>query len=280
MVKTMKKIAIGLILLMVLATISVYAEDNPTKSTKAKAERMIKLCERAQNKLSSILEKTDNKEAEKLFKDACRELDKAKDFYNKEDYDKSIESSLEAMHKFRECAALIKEEAGTKIKERIEGQIERLEKYISRIKENTQDEEILTLLDNAESHLEKAKTYLNDGDMKKARSEIKAAVNVLKNIKEQWKNRYQEKIKQRIEKLAETADKRVGIYHQILERFRENGYNVEDLERELSKIESDLSKVHSLINNGKYREALSGIKELYKEMQEFQENLRRIRNES
>ena len=272
----MKKIAIGLILLMVLAAISVNAEEN----SKTKAERMIGLCEKAQEKLGSILDRIENNEAEELFREASEELDKAKNLYSEEEYDRAIESCLEAMHKFRECAMLLKEEAGGKVKERIEGQIERMESYISRIREIVENEEIIALLDNAETHLEKARTYLENGEAIKAESEVQKAWNILKNLKEQWKNRYGEKIKQRLEKLNETAKKRIQFYEQALDKLREEGYDVQDLEKDLGKIESDLNNVNSLINEGKYKEALPKIRELYREMQEFQEKLRGIRNES
>ena len=272
----MKKTAIGLILLMVLAVISVNAEEN----SKTKAEKMIGLCERAQAKLDYILDKIENNEAEELFREAGEELDKAKKLYNEEEYDGAIESCLEAMHKFRESAVLIREEAGGKIKDMIEGQIERMESYISRIKEIAENEEIIALLDNAESHLEKARMYLENGEAIKAESEVRKAANILKNLREQWKSRYGEKIKQRLEKLNETAKKRIQFYEQALDKLREEGYDVQDLERDLNEIKNDLNNVNSLINEGKYKEALPKIRELYREMQEFQEKLRGIRNES
>ena len=282
----MKKIATGLILLMVLAVISVYAEDNSTTNvermdnSKIKAERMINLCEKAQGKLGSILDRIENKEAEKLFNDASKELEKAQSFYEKEQYDKAIENCLDAMHKFRECAALIREGTSERAKERIEGQIERIGSYISKIKERTENEAVIALLNDAESHLDAARTYLENGEIRKAESEIQKAINILRNLKEAWENGYQEKIKQRLEKLNETAKRRIQFYEQALDTLRDEGYDVQDLERDLEKIKNDLGDITSLINEGKYKEALPEIRELCREMQEFQENLRRIRNES
>ncbi|MCK4311076.1 MAG: flagellar protein FliS, partial [Methanomicrobia archaeon] len=165
-------------------------------------------------------------------------------------------------------------------KERIEGQIERIGSYISKIKERTENEDVIALLNDAESHLDAARTYLENGEIRKAESEIQKAINILRNLKEAWENGYQEKIKQRLEKLNETAKRRIQFYEQALDTLRDEGYDVQDLERDLEKIKNDLGDITSLINEGKYKEALPEIRELCREMQEFQENLRRIRNES
>jgi flagellin-specific chaperone FliS len=280
-VKTMKKIAVGLILLVVLATFVVYAEETSTETErgKAKAERMIKLCERAEDKIGSILGRADNKEAEKLFRDASKELEKAQRFYEEGQYEKAIESCLETMHLFKECAVLIKEEAGEGIKDRLYGQIERLESYISRVKEKVENEEIIALLNDAESQLQEAKRYIEQGELRKAQSAIREATEILKGLREEWKSIYQEKIEERLENLIETAKRRVQIYEQALETLKEEGYDVEDLEWELEGITSDLNNIERLIAEGTYEEAVSQMRSIYRAMQELQQKLRRIRNE-
>ncbi len=278
----MKKTAIGLSLLLVLSVFTMSAEPNSTRETQdlqTKTERMIRLCEKAEAKLSTILEKVDNKEAEKFFKDASKDLNKAINFYEKKQYEKSIESCLDVMHTFRECAALIKEDVGERREEKIEDSIARLETYISRIREKIDNEAILALLNTAQNHVEKAKEYLEEGNLRNAVSEIQKAKNVLQKLREVWKEQYRENLKERVEKLFRAMERRVQVYEKILDRMEQEGYDVTELEAELDDIKTDIASAHELVRKGDYEEAVSKIREIYKKMQQFQEKLRGIVNE-
>ncbi|WP_370520094.1 hypothetical protein [Thermococcus sp. LS1] len=299
--------ALALVLLLLGSVVPLsMAEDNATASDATLldnstremviAEQLINQLQRlskfAEDKIEPIKDKLpENSSILANYETAEEYKDRAISEYEAGDYYNSILDSLTAMHYYKLALSRLQEAADRvqDLRERIRIETERMMEYFQMVEKTIRfaqnqgiDVSNLTQLYNETK--EAYKLVLDDlkaGDIEKAKADYEAAKEKkalldeeLRKVREKLAYANADKI---VQEFLIKGEKGIEIAQQAIEKARENGYNVTELQERLDAFVAVYNEVKTLADEGKWEEALKVMDENRETIREFQKAIEFIR---